>query len=194
MRYHHQICLLFAALMVFSGACQKNKPEENNPQSLQKNSLYAADNLVAWCVVPFDKMNRGPFERAKMLNELGFRKFAYDWRDQHLATFPEEVASLNEFDIELTSVWWWIDGQGENLLSEGNQQLLDYVDSLDITCDIWMSFDDRFFEGLNDSLKLEKATDAVISLHEKIAPTGARLQLYNHGAWFGKPSQPGEYN
>ena len=138
-------------------------------------------------MVPFDNLNRGPVERAVMLNELGFKKFAYDWRDQHLPTFPEEIKALEANDIELTSVWWWIDGQGESLLNDGNAQLLHYLDSMKVSCDIWMSFDERFFEGLEDMEKLEHATEAVLELHQKASAVGATLQLYNHGAWFGDP-------
>ncbi len=122
-----------------------------------------------------------------MLRDLGFTKFAYDWRDQHLPTFPEEVEALRENNIELTSVWWWVDGQGKNLLNDGNQQLLNYLDSLNLSCDIWMSFDERFFEGKDDSEKLEAAIETITALHRLASSVGARLQLYNHGAWFGDP-------
>ena len=41
--------------------------------------IYAQNNLVAWCVVPFDASGRGPAERAEMLKALGLTKLAYDW-------------------------------------------------------------------------------------------------------------------
>ena len=45
-------------------------------------SLWEHDNLVAWCVVPFDANHRGPEQRAQMLRQLGFKHFAYDWREK----------------------------------------------------------------------------------------------------------------
>src|SRR4051812_50029615 len=42
--------------------------------------LFDRGNLVAWCIVPFDGKRRGPEERAAMLERLGVRHFAYDWR------------------------------------------------------------------------------------------------------------------
>lgn len=177
--------LVLATLILYS--CQKSQTATEIPLKLSTSPLFQIENLVAWCVVPFDSLNRGPQERAKMLRDLGFKKFAYDWREQHLSSFPAEVDALKGEGIELTSVWWWIDGQEEDLLYGSNQQLLDYMDSLDISCDIWMSFDDRFFEGLDDSQKLNKAVEVVKVLHEKAANVGSRLQLYNHGAWFGDP-------
>ena len=45
---------------------------------LAADDLFRRDNLVAWCIVPFDAQKRGPEERAAMLERLGFRHFAYD--------------------------------------------------------------------------------------------------------------------
>ena len=42
--------------------------------------LFRRDNLVAWCIVPFDAKKRGPEERAAMMEKLGLKHFAYDWR------------------------------------------------------------------------------------------------------------------
>ena len=48
-------------------------------------ALLKRDNLMAWCIVPFDAKKRGPEERAAMLKELGLSRLAYDWRDEHVA-------------------------------------------------------------------------------------------------------------
>jgi len=66
--------------------------------------LFARDNLVAWCVVPFDAKKRGPEERVAMLKRLGLKRFAYDWRAEHLPTFDREVGLLQKEGIELTAV------------------------------------------------------------------------------------------
>ena len=41
-----------------------------------------------------------------MLRRLGFRRFAYDWRAEHLPTFERELAALKDKDVELTAVWF----------------------------------------------------------------------------------------
>src|SRR5688572_24366106 len=46
-----------------------------------KGGLFARENLVAWCIVPFDAKQRGPAERAEMLARIGVTRVAYDWRD-----------------------------------------------------------------------------------------------------------------
>src|SRR4051794_15466579 len=54
-------------------------------------ALFSRENLVAWCIVPFDSKKRGPEDRAAMLERLGFRRFAYDWRAEHVPTFDAEI-------------------------------------------------------------------------------------------------------
>lgn len=181
-----RLFFIVSLALMFSGACQNNQNASGQVDQLDY-SIFQMDNLVAWCVVPFDSVNRGPESRVAMLDDLGFKKFAYDWREHHLPSFPEEVAALKTHGIELTSVWWWIDGQGDQLLNEGNQRLLHYLDSLNVSCDIWMSFADSFFEGLDDAEKLDKAVVAVKELNQLATSVNCRLMLYNHGSWFGDP-------
>ncbi len=68
--------------------------------------LFARENLVAWCIVPFDSAKRGPEARAQMLDELGIRQLAYDWRGEHIPQFDEEVETLQKHGIKLTA--WWV--------------------------------------------------------------------------------------
>ena len=68
--------------------------------------MFARENLVAWCIVPFDAGRRTPEARAAMLAALGVRRFAYDWRAEHLPTLGRELAALKEHRIELTGFWF----------------------------------------------------------------------------------------
>ena len=63
--------------------------------------LFDRENLVAWCIVPFDAMERTPEQRAEMLNELGIPGLAYDYREQHLASFEKEIRTLEEHGIDV---------------------------------------------------------------------------------------------
>ena len=60
-------------------------------QQANPNKPFDRDQLVAWCIVPFDGKERGPAARAEMLKRLGLRRVAYDWREKHVATFEEEI-------------------------------------------------------------------------------------------------------
>jgi hypothetical protein len=68
--------------------------------------LFARTNLVAWCIVPFDAKKRGPEERAEMLQRLGFRLFAYDYRAEHIPTFDAEIEALKRHGVRLLA-WWF---------------------------------------------------------------------------------------
>ena len=57
----------------------------------QAANNFAKDQLVAWCIVPFDAAKRGPLARAEMLKRLGLKRVAYDWREQHVKEFEEEI-------------------------------------------------------------------------------------------------------
>ncbi len=68
--------------------------------------IFARENLVAWCIVPFDTKKRGPEERAAMLERLGIKRLAYDYRAEHIPTFDAELDALKNHGIELTA-WWF---------------------------------------------------------------------------------------
>lgn len=58
-------------------------------------SIFSRENLLAWCIVPFDASKRTPAERAAMLQRLGIGALAYDWRQEHIPTFDEELTCVN---------------------------------------------------------------------------------------------------
>src|SRR5690606_24316374 len=55
--------------------------------NVTRDDPFARENLVAWCIVPFDSRQRSPAERAAMVKRLGLNRVAYDWREEHVATF-----------------------------------------------------------------------------------------------------------
>ncbi len=92
------ICIISMATLFsfpFLGAAE---PDPKN--------LFDRKNLVAWCIVPFDSKKRGPERCAAMLEKLGFSKFAYDYRAEHIPTFDTEIEALKRHHVELTA-WWF---------------------------------------------------------------------------------------
>jgi hypothetical protein len=79
-------------LMISLAVTSQGKPTEQPSPDV----LFRKENLMAWCIVPFDSKKRNPVDRAKMLKDLGFTKFAYDWRDEHIPTFDQEIAELKK--------------------------------------------------------------------------------------------------
>ena len=61
-----------------------------------------------------------------MLKELGFIKYAYDWRDNNLDEIETELKLAIENDIEIISVWFWLNAKRDSLhkLSASNDYFM----------------------------------------------------------------------
>jgi len=142
--------------------------------------LFDPPNLVAWCIVPFDAKKRGPEERVAMLKRLGFTKYAYDWRAEHLPTFDREVGLLKEHGIELTAVWF------PATLGPDARALLAVVAKQKVTPQLWITMGDP--GGKEQAEKVANAAKVIRPVAEEAAKLGCKVALYNHGGWFGEPA------
>jgi sugar phosphate isomerase/epimerase len=147
------------------------------------------DDLVAWCIVPFDTRKRTPEERIAMLERLGFKRYAYDWRTEHLPDTVRELRLARDHGIRVEAVWMWIDAAGDRpgKLSNDNERLLSAVKEAGLSTQIWLGFAPNYFEGRSDDEKVARAVEMVRYLTERAAETKSRVALYNHGDWFGEP-------
>jgi len=175
---YKSVTLILALSILVS--CQTKHHGDNN-------LLFAKSNLMAWCVVPFDSLERVPQERAAMLKELGITKLAYDWREKHLPTFKEEIKDLKDNKIELKAVWFWIATTEAKQLDSANQIMFNMIKESNIKTDFWIGIAKEFFDGLTDEQKLVKGVEALKSLHKMASGIGCTINLYNHGDWFGEP-------
>jgi sugar phosphate isomerase/epimerase len=151
------------------------------PRAGGATNPFARDNLVAWCIVPFDSKKRGPVERVAMLERLGFRRYAYDWRAEHLPTFDTEVAELQKHHIELTAVWF----PG---LSDEGRQLLDVLQKRGVKTQLWVTGGGEPTKTPDEERQRIAAEAARIRpIAEAAAKIGCNVGLYNHGGWFGEP-------
>ena len=146
--------------------------------------LFARDNLVAWCIVPFDSKRRGPEERAAMLERLGFKHFAYDWRPEHIPTFDAEIEALKRHGISLDAFWV---APGE--LNRESRIILDALKRHQVKAELWVLLDlgaDRV-AGPEQKRRVEAAAAKLRPLADEAGKIGCSLALYNHGGWFGEP-------
>ena len=67
-----------------------------------------------------------------MLSRLGFSKFAYDYRAEHIPTFEAELAALKRHQIELTA--WWFPEQ----LNDEARGILDVLKRHEIKTQLWV--------------------------------------------------------
>jgi len=174
-----QIHTLLIILIMLTSCQYKKKTEIMD--------IFDRENLVAWCIVPFDAAGRSPEERADMLDELGISRFAYDYRDEHLPSFVEEINVLSAYGIDLSSVWFWVNGSGDGLLNPSNEFILESLKSTGTRTELWVSFPENYYEGSTDEESLQKAVSAVREILQRAEGISCTLALYNHGGWFGEP-------
>jgi hypothetical protein len=154
------------------------------PNAPGADGLFARDNLIAWCIVPFDSKRRSPEERAVMLERLGFRHFAYDWRAEHIPTFDAEIEALRRHGISLDAFWV---APGE--LNREPPIVLDALKRHGVKAQLWVLLDlggDRA-TGPEQERRVAAATAKLRPLAEEAGKIGCSLALYNHGGWFGEP-------
>jgi len=171
---------LLGIFLVFVFEASRAAPAQTPPAG-RAPELFARDNLVAWCIVPFDSKKRGPVERVAMLERLGFRRYAYDWRADHLPAFDTEVAELQKRHIELTAVWF------PGLNDEG-RQLLAVLQKRGVKTQLWVTGGGEPAKTPEEERQRVVAEAARIRpIAEAAAKIGCTVGLYNHGGWFGEP-------
>ncbi|MES2707245.1 MAG: DUF6797 domain-containing protein [Verrucomicrobiota bacterium] len=146
--------------------------------------VFDQANLAAWCIVPFDSKKRGPEERAAMLEALGIRKLAYDYRAEHIPTFDAELEALKKRGIELTA--WWFPGA----LNDEAKRILDVIRRHGVHPELWITHGvpaPAAGDAAAQTALVESEAAVIRPIAEAAAAAGCKVGLYNHGGWFGEP-------
>lgn len=136
-------------------------------------TAFETENLVAWCIVPFDAEKRTPEQRAQMLKRLGMRRVAYDWRSEHVAEFEREIRAYQANGLQMFAFWDW------------HEALRPLIERYGIQPQIWSWYRQAKQPNVDDPIEY-----AIEQLSERIELTrdlGLKLGLYNHGGWSGEP-------
>jgi len=150
-------------------------------------NLLNKDNLVAWCIIPYDSVNRDAEARAQMLKELQIKNLAYDWRPEHLENMAEEFSVMQQNNIKISAVWFWVDGRGSNIFDQYNENIIETLKRENIKTDLWIGVPEEYFGNSNEDSKLKRATDLIDYTYKRAKEIGCTISLYNHGGWFGQP-------
>ncbi len=156
------------------------EPPPGRPGEYQ---LFARTNLAAWCIVPFDARARGPEERAAMLERLGFKLFAYDYRAQHIPTFDAEMEALKRHGIRLLAWWfpWELNDEARLILEVLQRHQLRDVQ-------LWVSGGGQpTRDPAEQQARVEAEAARIRAIALAASRISAQVALYNHGAWFGEP-------
>lgn len=131
------------------------------------------EQLVAWCIVPFDGKQRNPAQRAEMLTRLGLKRVAYDWRAKHVPEFEEEILQYKQHGIEYFAFW----GTHENAFA--------LFEKYDLHPQIWQTLGSP--EADTQASRVQRAAEQMLPLVQRTREMKCKLGLYNHGGWGGEP-------
>ena len=152
-----------------------------------KGNVFSRNNLVAWCIVPFDIKKRGAEERAQMLDKLGISKFAYDWRDEHVPLFDKEMEVLKSHHLVLQAFWMPYGPNPTN--NKHYDKIMSLLKRHNLQTQLWWSYGSND-AGLKNMTQVEKVitiANMVKNMAEDALAIGCKVGLYGHGGWFGEP-------
>ncbi|GGC03908.1 hypothetical protein GCM10011325_33610 [Dyadobacter sediminis] len=150
------------------------------------NSIFARENLIAWCIVPYDVKNRTPAERSEMLNKLGITMLAYDWREKHVPEFDTELDELEKHHIALQAFWLYSGPNPEN--DKNLDIIIDLLKRHQVKTQIWcMVAGIEDIDSMTQEEKVKVHAKAIAYIADKAAEIGCSVGLYNHGGWYGEP-------
>ncbi len=177
-----RITLTFIALTAISPmACAiEGSPAANTPTD--PALLLKRKNLTAWCVVPFDANKRGPEERAAMLQRLGFRNFAYDWREKDILTFDAEVDAMKRHSVKIVA--WWFPTDPDDPVA---RTILEVCKRHKIHPQLWvMGGGSEVKSPEEQAQRIEQEVARIRRIVALAKPYGCAVELYNHNNWFGQ--------
>ncbi|WP_229216651.1 sugar phosphate isomerase/epimerase [Dyadobacter sp. 3J3] len=176
------LLLVLISMSVFTMLTIETKAQKSKNTA----NIFALDNLTAWCIVPFDSKNRGPVERAKMLNTLGINKLAYDWRAKHIPTFDSEIEALKTHHVTLQAFWLHSGPDPEN--DKDLETILEVLKRNKVKTQLWLMVTGiNDLDGMTQEEKVKAHAKPIAYIAERAAEIGCTVGLYNHGGWYGEP-------
>lgn len=161
--------VFFGSLPTFTFAADRSPAAPDQPAS-----IFRKQNLVAWCIVPFDAKKRGPEQRAQMLKRLGIQRVAYDWRFQNVQEFEAEILAYKKHGLEYFAFWSWHPAMGPLIRKH------------QIHPQIWITNPSP--KADTQQAKIETAAKQLLPLVKQAGELNCKLGLYNHGGWGGEPA------
>jgi sugar phosphate isomerase/epimerase len=157
-------------------------PQTRSADAEKTPDIFSRDNLIAWCIVPFDAKKRGPEERAAMLEKLGFKHFAYDYREEHVPTFDAEIEALQRHGVSLDA-WWF-----PPALNDEARLILNVCKKHGVHPQLWVTGGGvPVLTPEEQQSRVEDEARRLRPIAEAAAQLGSKVGLYNHGGWFGEP-------
>lgn len=171
---------LFAISVLLTAANACNALQAANTATAPAD-LFGRKNLTAWCVVPFDANKRGPEERAAMLQRLGFKNFAYDWREKDIPAFDAEVDAMKRHGIKIAA--WWFPTDANDPVA---RTILEVCKRHGIHPQLWVMGGGSEVKTPEEQAQcVDREAERIGRIVELAKPYGCAVELYNHNNWFG---------
>lgn len=144
----------------------------SNLVAVEPPAVFDRNNIVAWCIVPFDSVKRDPAQRAEMVRKLGIRKVAYDWRAEHVTQFEQEIVEYQKHGIEFFAFW------------TVHEAALKLFVKYKLQPQLWVMLK---VDGDSQGERIKHAAETLLPILDKANALGSKVGIYNHGGWGGEP-------
>jgi hypothetical protein len=147
-----------------------------------RGDLWARENLVPWCNVAYDAKKRDSVARAAMLEQVGLRRLAYDWRAEQVASLDEEGVVMKQHRIELFA--WWFPTK-----FEGNaRKIPDMIGRHQIHPQLWVTGGGEPTKSdAEEPARVVSEVKRIRLMADEAARLGCQAGRSNHGGWLGEP-------
>lgn len=177
-------CLFIVLLTALLLSCKSK-----NKTVAKATYPFEINNLIPWSIVAFDATKRTPYQRVEMVKNLGFSQYAFGGREQHIATFEEEIKFAKKEDIKISAVWLYINHSKDTpgKLKPMSEQVFQAIENTGLETQIWVGFNPDYYKGLTEEQSLETTKAMISYLCERANKVNSKIALYNHGGWPGEP-------
>jgi len=135
---------------------------------------FSTENLVAWCIAHnWDSENRSPAERGELLNDLGLRRYVYNWRKEDNPNFEAEILESKKHGIEYFAFW------------NEDEAAFKLFKQYGLQPQIWKVSPSPQAE--TQELILAAAVKRLLPFAQRAQKLGSKFGLYNHRNWGGHP-------
>ena len=117
-----------------------------------------------------------------MLERLGFKHFAYDWRPKDIPTFDAEIVALQKHKIDLMAWTFYGDPTHDPVA----QATLEIFKRHQVHPQLWVWAGGAPTKTPEEQeQRVQQQADWIKSIVDLAAPYGCKVELYNHNNWFG---------
>jgi len=172
-------------------------------ESAPAGSLWTHDNLHVWEVANRDLKKRGPDERARMLKQRGIKHYAYLSRQDPFGVQPDintsqldidaEIEAMQRSGIDIRAWYFWVN-TNDPADDPNITKTFEAFKRHRIHPQVWVPQSHAQSEMAytifpktqeEQQRRVNHEAERIRLLVKLAEPYGLKVNLYNHGGWFG---------